>query len=101
MFICMYIYREREREREHLCVILDLLCGVRYIFALMGFYAAWIGSLSPTFRQNLSVPPLRPKHDENTDGILKTGRINCTETSVNNCRSSLRKIPEERLSRIT
>ena len=82
-------------------VISDFLCGVRCIFALLGFYAAWIGSLLPTFRQNRSVPTLRPKHDERTAGILKTGLINCTETLVNNCRSTLRKIPGERLSGIT
>jgi len=49
---------------------------IQGIFAFLGLYAAWIGGLLRTFRQNLSVSPIRPKHDKRTAGILKTGRIN-------------------------
>jgi hypothetical protein len=46
------------------------------IFVLLGRYAALIGSLLLTFRDNLSCPSLRDKQS------LKTGPIGCPETSV-------------------
>ena len=55
------------------------------ICALLGYYAAYSGDYSPTFRDNLSVP---------------SSRVNkgCLETSVENYQSMLRNIPEERRS---
>jgi len=47
-------------------------CVVNEIFALLGCYAAYIGSWLQTFRDNLSVP----------SSSLKMGPIGRTETSV-------------------
>jgi len=40
-------------------VALGFSCGVNEICAKLLFYVVWIGSLLPTFRDNLSIPSSR------------------------------------------
>lgn len=54
------------------------------IIALLGFNPACIATLSPTLRDNLSVPSSR----------VKQSKLGCPETSVINHQYMLRKIPE-------
>jgi hypothetical protein len=42
------------------CVISGFRRDVKKICVLLGFYATYIGSSTPTFRDNLSNPSLRP-----------------------------------------
>jgi hypothetical protein len=66
------------------------LCAYRVgcyfkICAVLGYYAAWSGSV-PTFRDNISVP---------FSLTSKMGPICCPETSVQNGHSTLHNTPEE------
>ena len=67
------------------------------ICALLGCYAAQIGSYLPTFRDNPSVPFLKVMQSKKnwTARLLKMGAMGCPEISVNNDNSTLRNIPEE------
>ena len=65
--ICMWF-----AKRELRCVVPGFRRGVNKICTLLRFYAAYIGSLLATFRDNLS--------------------RYCPETSVTNYQSSLRKV---------
>jgi hypothetical protein len=47
------------------CVISGLRSGVNEICPSLGFYVAWNGSLSPTFRDKLSVPLSKVKKSKN------------------------------------
>jgi hypothetical protein len=58
-------------------------------YALLGYYTAPSGNTLPTFRDNLSVPSSRVKKS------LNIGGIGCPETSVKDCHSMLRNVPEE------
>jgi len=71
--------------------------GKKEIFALLGCYAALIGSYLPTFRDCRSVTSLM------VSGLwhINMGPIGCPETSVINYQSTLRNIPEERRSLFT
>jgi hypothetical protein len=69
-------------------------CHVDDICALLGYYAALIGSSLPTFRDNLSVPSSRVKSLR----PLKMVPIGCPETSLQNYHTTLRNIPDERRS---
>jgi hypothetical protein len=64
--------------------------------ALVEFYAAYVGSLLSTFRDNLSFPTLRVKQSKKTARSQKMGSTCCPETSITNYRPTLRKTPEER-----
>ena len=72
----------------------SLISGLRHvandIFDILGFCAAHIFSLKPTFRDNLSIPSSWAACP------LKMGPIGCSETSVYNYQSTLRHISEER-----
>jgi hypothetical protein len=59
------------------CVISGFPRGVNELFVLLGFYEAWIGSLLPTFRDNLSVP------FEESSGPIRMPRTPlCYQTSL-------------------
>jgi hypothetical protein len=64
----------------------------------LGFYAVLIGSLSQTFRDKISVPSSKTKLT--VAWAVKVGPTGCPETSLKNCRSTLRKIHEERRSHL-
>ena len=57
-----------------------------YIYALMRFYVAQIGSLLPMFRENLSVPSSRAKQFKSSWNVwpLKMSSIGCPEMWVTN-----------------
>jgi hypothetical protein len=85
------------------CMIAGFRRDADEICALLGYYAALIGSPVPTFRDNISVPSLRVKKSKTkaffSDFLtLENGPIYCLETSVQNYRSTLRLIPEGRRS---
>ena len=68
-------------------------------YALLGHYAASIGNLLPTFRDNISVPSSRVQNlKENNSLPLKKGPIGCPETSVGNYHYSMRNDTEEHSS---
>jgi hypothetical protein len=83
-------------------VVSGFCCGVREIFPLLGFLAAYVGSLLRTFRDNLSVPSSWIKQSKNNAGkhcgilLGLLDPIGCRETSVTTYPSTLRKIPGER-----
>jgi hypothetical protein len=74
-------------------VISGFRCGVNEIFALVGCYAAQIGSQLPTFRDNLSVPSSRATVVTLEDGTDTLSR------NVGNYQYMLRNIPEDRRSK--
>ena len=63
-------------------------------FVLMGFYAAYVGTCLPTFRDILPVSSTRVKQ------LNKTGPTGCPKTSVENYQPALRNITEERWPQI-
>jgi hypothetical protein len=86
-----------QRRAVVLCVILVFHRDIDESYAVLEYYAALGGSSVPTFRDNLSVPTSRVK---NSSWRLKTEPIICPETSVRNCHSMLRNIPEERVFQV-
>jgi len=60
---------------------------------LLGYYTARSGNSVQTFRSNIAVTFSRVKQSKSWP--LKMGTIGCTETSVRNYQSTLRKIPKE------
>jgi hypothetical protein len=60
-FLKNWLYPGKQKGR---CVIAGFSRSVNEIDALLGFYKAKNGSLSPTFRDNLSVPSARVKDQD-------------------------------------
>ena len=69
---------------------------VPVLSARLGFCAVQIGTLSQTFRDNLSVPSSKTKLS--IAWAVKMGPTGCPEMSLTTCRSALRNNPEERRS---
>ena len=65
-------------------------------FALLGCFAAYVGSYLPTRRDTLSTPYSRIKYSSYAPWSLNIGPIGCPETSVNKCQHAIRNIPEDR-----
>jgi hypothetical protein len=58
--------------------------------AILQYYVASDGNMSPMFRDNVSVPSSKVKKSK------KMGPIRCPETTVKDYHSTLRKAPEDR-----
>ena len=93
----MYSYRSMKIRllTQLTCKISSFHCGVVEAFAILGWYAAFIGSCLATFRDSLFVPSSKTSQSKNNDWPLKMGRIGSPETSVNNYPRMLRNIPQE------
>ena len=87
---------EETSENSLPIVISDFRRDVPEICALLGYYAALSGSSVPTFQENLSVPSSRVKKFFLGLPDRKMGPIGSPGTSIQNHRSTLRNIPEER-----
>jgi hypothetical protein len=84
---------------SHRCVVSGFRRGVNEIFALLEFYAAYIASLSPTFRDNLSVPSSRVKQSKTLEESWRWKRqVVPNLWQKKKYQHTLRKIPEERRS---
>jgi hypothetical protein len=61
-----------DKDREHTsCVISSYGYEVDEISALLGYYAAYSGTFSPTFRDNLSGPIFKSQNFLSADLILR------------------------------
>ena len=67
-------------------------------FPVAGYYAAYCGKSSPTFRDNLSIPSSRARNLRRKKRLdscpLQMGPIGCPEMSVRNYHYTLRNIPD-------
>jgi hypothetical protein len=72
-------------------MISGLRRGVDEICVLLAYYAVSSDNPSPTFRLKFSVPPSRIQKPL----TLKEGTDTFSETSVKDCHSTLRNIPED------
>jgi hypothetical protein len=61
-----------KKRTQHVCVSSGSRCGANEILAVLGCYAALVGSYLPTFRDNLSVPSSKVKQ---TIWPLKLGHM--------------------------
>jgi len=55
------------------CIFVVIICCVA--FALLGFYAAYVGSSLPTFRDNLYVQSARTKQSRNIPAQLSVNKF--------------------------
>ena len=99
----LYLYLSQSRCPQR-CVFSGFHRGGNEICALLRFYASYIASMLPTFRDNLSVQSSRANiSKENTVSVDWTdpwrwGPTGWPETSARNYRSVLRKISIEHIS---
>ena len=91
---------EETSENSLPIVISGFRRDVAEICALLGYYAALSGSSVLSFQENLSVPSSRIKKFFLGLPDPKMGPIGSPETSIQNHRSTLRNIPEERRSQL-
>jgi hypothetical protein len=99
----LYLYLSQSRCPQR-CVFSGFHRGGNEICALLRFYASYIASMLPTFRDNLSVQSSRANISKEitvsvdwTD-LWRWGPTGWPETSARNYRSVLRKISIERIS---
>ena len=96
MTVCVYNARYFYAVSLNICRVKCKCCemNIHTVDVLLGCCAAQIGSYIPTFRGNLSVPFSRFR----AACPIKMEPIGCTEMCVNNYKSALRNIPEDRRS---
>ena len=116
--VVMRLKKERSSKCKHLeiayiwkfhgFVISGFCRDANEISPFLSFYAAYNDNSVSTFRDRVSVPSSGVRHSDRnlyhsspTACILKMGLVGRPETPVRNYLSALRKIPEERKSRIS
>ena len=78
------------------CKVSGFFLGVHEVFALLRCYAAWVGSLLPTFLDSQSVPSSRVEQSSCRIACpFKMGMIGCPATSVTIYQQAMSNIAQE------